>query len=101
MKKLFLALLFCAVTAVAMPHIEKAGDHKEAVQDKIQHPPKPPRPHAPPSRATLERRRAQIDARRDADVKTAKKGIKKAASDIKKKLRSHPHPPHPPHPPRR
>ena len=94
MKKLFLALLFLAVTTVAMPHMEKADDHKEAVQNKIQQRPKLPPP--PPSRATLERRRAQIDARRAADVKTAKRAVRKAVRVTKKKLRSLPPPPPPP-----
>lgn len=97
MKKILLAFLFTAATTVAMPYTEKADDHKEAVTDYIQHPPRPvppPRPPAPPSRA-------QIKAKRDADVKAAKRGIKKAASKTRKALRLPPPPPPPPRPPRR
>lgn len=88
MKRLFLALLCFAGTTVAMAHMDKE-EHQKAIQDNIQLPPKP---LPPPRPASLERRRAQLDAKRDADVRAAKRGIHRAARKTKHKLQSIPPP---------
>lgn len=93
MKRLILALLCFAGTTVAMATIDKE-EHQKAIQDNIQLPPKPP---SPPSPAALEHRRAQLDAKRDADVRAAKRGIHRAARKTKHKLQSI----LPPRPPKR
>ena len=72
MKKLFLALLFFAGTAMALAQAEKQDDRQEVDQDKIQQEPQRT------SQLQLERA-ARIEAQRLENERVAKKAVKRAA----------------------
>jgi hypothetical protein len=72
MKKLFLSMLFFAVTSICFAQVEKEDDRQENYLDKIEQEPQPP------TQIEVERS-ARLEAKRLHDEKVAEKRAKRLA----------------------